>query len=211
MISIYEHMTKIKNTKSSTFLFPLLEIPKNIFVCDIKTSYKRTLYNTRFINTYLKDKNVNSYLKAHLFILIENYQDKDFSAFYSTMTAFPNYVDDYEFNGYLIMVYKVSDERIEDYQLVLDGKYSKISEAGKKLILSNHFYHGKSITIALILAKSSSLRESWEEQLSTPKSYVDLGDQEVWSKIMQEKEIITPELISELKVFNKLSPSKEFE
>jgi len=203
-------MTKIKTTKTSTFLFPLLEIPKSIFTCDIKSNFKRTLYNTRFINAYLKDESIGNYLKDHIFILIENYQDKDFSAFYSTMTAFPNYVDDYEINGYLVMIYKVSDERMEDYQLILNGKYSKISEAGKKLILSNHFYHGKSITIALILAKSSSLRESWEQTLRH-KSVIDLGNQEVWSIILPKKEILTKEVISELKVVKKLSPSKEFE
>lgn len=203
-----------KNTKTSTFLFPLLEIPKNIFACNIKNSFNRVIYDSRFINAYLRDENIDNYLKEHIFVLIENYQDKDFSTFYSTMTAFPNYVDDYEVNGCLIVIYKVPDNNLEDYNLIINGKYSQVSELGKKLILSNHFYHGKSVTIALVLAKSSSLRDSWEQQLSKfskPQAIANLGDQEVWSILTEEKEIITNEIFSELKVIKKLSPAKEFE
>jgi hypothetical protein len=43
-------MSEKKFTKTATFLFPLLNIPKNIFDCNIKDTWGRVKYTSRFIN-----------------------------------------------------------------------------------------------------------------------------------------------------------------
>lgn len=199
-------MSERKFTKTATFLFPLLNIPKSLFDCNIKDTWGRLKYSTRFINAYLLDESINRYQEGHVFILILNYQDKDFDVFYSTITAFPNYVDHYEKNEYLVLIFSIPQENFEDFSLLLQGAYSKISSDAKKLILSNNFYHGKPFTLPLILNKADVLKESWEDRLSLVNEHINspanLYDQEVWPILDLDKECLTDEA---LKVIDKKS------
>ena len=93
-------MSRKKFTKTATFLFPLLNVPKSMFECSIKDPWGRLKYTNRFINAYCSDTTISKYVNddenKYVFLVLENYQDVDFGTFYSTITAFPNYVDDYE-------------------------------------------------------------------------------------------------------------------
>jgi len=207
-------MTEIKFTKTATFIFPLLQIPKNLFEVSVLDKYGRNIYSNRFINAYLEDQNVTSFQddveNNYIFLLLKNYQDVNFSTFYSTITAFPNYVDDYDIKDCLVMVFRIPEETKEDYDLLINGKYSEISTESKKLILGNNFYSGKAFTLPLILNKSSALKESWEDKLSFigPHIYspADLGDQEVWPIINREKEVLTKEIIDSFIIKKDLQP-----
>lgn len=193
----------MKFTKTATFIFPLLGIQKNLFYCNIKTLGGYTKHTLRFINAYLSNPSVPDYNnKNYISIVVKNYRDVDFDAFYNTMITFPNYIDDYEVANCLVLVYKVPDETFDDYLKLLDGKYSEVSVEGKRLILGNAFYSGKPMTLPLILHKAESLRVSWEERLGC-----SLGDQEVWSCINMEEEVLCKhelKLISSTR--NTLSP-----
>jgi len=202
----------VKYNKTATFLFPLLEIPKELFTCNVKNSLGKSIITGRFINAYLEDADIKDYKENHLFLLINNYQDSKFENFYSTMTAFPNYVDDYEKHGHLIIIYKIPEEFLIDYKLLLNGSYSKISAKAKKLILANHFFCGKAFTLPLILNKSIALKDSWEERLSTENSPVNLYDQEVWPILEKNMEILNFNIIKDLNTKNnKLKYMGEFE
>lgn len=207
--------TNKKYTKTSTFLFPLLKIPKYTFNCHIENNFHKVLHTTRFINAYLHDNSLPYYSGDCVYLLLENYQDPKFEEFYFTLTSFPNYLDDYESNGYLVAMYSIPEENKKDYDLILEGKYSEISDAAKALIIGNYYYHGAKMTLSLILHKSDALKETWEKTLTfigkDIKSPANLRDQEVWSKIIQENQILTKEVFAELKLSNKIKPSKEFD
>lgn len=182
-------MSHVKYTKTATFLFPLLDIKKSVFSCDVKDVFKRPLFSSRFLNAFLYDEDVDKYQENHVFLLTRNYRDVDFDSFYTTMKAFPNYVDDYEKGDFLIFIFKIPDATIIDFHLLLKGKYSEISNESKNLIYGNHYYNGESSTLPLIMTKSNALKQSWEKTLShLPNSIVDLGNQEVWSIIIKEEE-----------------------
>jgi hypothetical protein len=186
-------MNKLKYTKTATFIFPLLEIPRIFFQCNICYPNGGLKYSTRFLNAYLKDENIVHYNdNTHVFLLLRNYRDIEFNNFYNTLTSFPNYVDDYEKDEFLISVFSIPDSTKVDFELILDGKYSKISKESRKLILGNHFYHNKPITIPLILNKDNSLKMLWEEKLNA-----SIGEQEVWSKILLEKETLNNTVLQE--------------
>jgi hypothetical protein len=206
---------KRKFTKTATFLFPLLEVPKYTFKCNITNSFNKPLYDSRFINAYLHDEALGYQDEDYIYLLLENYQDENFKKFYSTLSTFPNYVDDYESNNYLIVIYSIPEKNKDDYNLILDGKYSEISDDAKLLIISNYYYHGAKMTLSLILHKSNILKETWEKELSFTATGVnspaDLKDQEVWSKIMRSEQILTKEIFTELKLLKKLTPSQEFD
>jgi hypothetical protein len=204
-----------KFTKTATFLFPLLNIPKHTFSCNIKNSYNKVIYKSRFINAYLHDDKLSHRDDDHVYLLLENYQDPDFVNFYSKLTSFSNYIDDYESNGYLVAIYNVPEKNKKDYWLILEGKYSKIQDSSKELIINNYYYHGAKMTLQLVLSKSDILKATWEEKLSFISSNInspaDLKDQEVWSKIIYGEQILTNETFTELKVLKKLKTSHEFD
>lgn len=211
-------MKEIKFTKTATFLFPLLQIPKSLFDCDIRDRFGRLKYSTRFINAYLEDETINKYKSNdqidYVFVVVRSYQDVDFNTFYSTAQALTNYVDDYEFKGCCILVFSVPNERKEDFHLIKNGRYSEVSTDGKRLILANNFFSGKVFTLPLILNKAEVLKTSWEDRLTfigkDIYSPADLGDQEVWPIIDNVKEVLTKEVITEIHIQKSLSPSQEF-
>jgi hypothetical protein len=173
----------VKYTKTATFLFPLLEIPKQLFTCDVKNVFGKTMMTTRFYNSYIGDNEINNYIEGFIFVVTKAHQDIDYVSFYDTMIAFENYVDDYEKGKYSVFIYTVTEKFLPDYQLILEGKYSKISSEAKKVILQNHFFSGKPYTIPLIFNKSTSLKESWEKRIGE-----SIGSLDVWPIIDIEKE-----------------------
>jgi len=205
-------MTTMKFTKTATFLFPLTTIPKSLFECNIRDVFGRTKFTTRFVNAFSSSTCINKYQgePGLIFIVTKQYQDVGFEAFYTTITSFPNYVDDYDDSGYLVFIFKILEEHQKDYELILNGKYSKISQQSKKLILGNNFFTGKAFTLPLILNKSEALKTSWEDRLSTPTSPAFLGDQEVWPIIDSVEEVLTSAVMKNIAVTSKLTPSGEF-
>lgn len=211
-------MSDLKFTKTATFLFPLLQISKSLFDCDIKDRYGRAKYSTRFINAYLEDITVSKYKSNeetdYIFVILRSYQDVDFSTFYSTIQALPNYVDDYEYTGCCIVVFSVPKATKADFNLIKNGAYSKISTEGKRLILANTFYSGKIFTLPLILNKAEALKNSWEERLTFIGKDINspayLGEQEVWPILDYNKEILTKKIVQAIHIQKDLLPSGGF-
>lgn len=184
-------------TSTSTFIFPLLEIPKTFFKCDIKYPNGNLKYETRFLNAYLKDENIVQYQEGFVFLLTRGYRDINFESFHNSIINFPNYIDEYEKNEFIIYVFSIPEKLQKDYELLLNGSYSKISEDAKKLILTNHFFTGAVTTIPEILYLSPRLTAAWEERLSSDTSFVDMTGLEVWSKIDLKKQILTKSIIAQ--------------
>ena len=205
-------MSPLKFTKTATFLFPMTTIPKTLFECNIRDVFGRTKFTTRFVNAFSSSTCINKYQEESnlIFIVTKQYQDVGFEAFYTTITSFPNYVDDYDDSGYLVFIFRIPEENEKDYILILNGKYSEISAKAKKLILQNNFFSGKVFTLPLILNKSEALKTSWEDRLSNPGSPAVLGDQEVWPIIESVEEVLTPDVMKKIALKSKLEPSGEF-
>ena len=205
-------MSYVKFTKTSSFLFPLLEIPKTLFNCNVSSTFKNTIMTNRFLNSYLIDKDLNCDFNKDpfLFIVIKPYRDKDFQSFFDTLVSLDNYVDDYEKEDFITLIFEVKEKKIPDYNLIIEGKYSKISKESKKLILNNSFFRRPEV-LPLILSKSTELKKTWEARLSSPKHIVDLKDQEVWGILNKEEESFSCETLRELKKTKlKLTPNQEF-
>jgi hypothetical protein len=141
---------------------------------------------------------------------VKTYQDVDFDRFYTTLQAFPNYVDDYDSKGCCIFVFEVPEKRQKDFDLIKHGKYSEVTADAKKAILMNNFFSGKPFTLPLVLNKAEALKNSWEDRLSTPGSPAELKDQEVWPIIESENEELNDSIMSQITTKKELSPSGEF-
>ena len=51
-------MSDKKYTQTSTFLFPLLEIPKQLFRCDVTNNFNKRIMTTRFSNAFMWDEDL---------------------------------------------------------------------------------------------------------------------------------------------------------
>ena len=212
-------MSYVKYTQTSTFLFPLVDIPKQLFTCDVKSSFGRLIMTTRFLNAYMWDEDLEFEFNhgPYIFVVIKPYRDSNFEEFYSTIISMPSYVDEYEKGSYLVMIFKILEENMEYYNLILKGKYSELPAEAKKMILKNNYFRLAPNLVPRILNKNPELRKSWEKALSNyhedPRlnSVVHLGDQEVWSIIIYEEEGINEEKLKRLGKTQKLTPSKEFD
>lgn len=205
-------MSYVKYTKTSTFLFPLLEIPRSLFSCKVTNSTGGILMTNRFLNSYLNDQIISNteYNEGpYIYIIVKSNGDLEFESFYDTLTSLENYTEDFEYNDFLIMVFKIPDNYINDYKLLLEGKYSKISDEAKTIIIKHAFYSGKiRTTITKILTKHPSLKLSWEKRLSV-NTRVDLKDQEVWGIIEMEKETLTKDILIKNSKKSKMSLFRE--
>ena len=197
-------MKKVKHfTKTSTFIFPLLGISKHLFMYD-KKEYDRLVSKTRFVNAYIYS-NVCEKHNHHVSIVIDPYRDVKFDHFYSSLSGHDTFIDSYEVNDLLIMVFEIPDQYIDDLTLIVNGKYSAVSPAGKQLIMKNHFFDSESTIIPMIFNKAKKLKDAWENKIGA-----SIGDGEVWNIINVDEETLTNEKLD--KVRNKvLEPSKEFE
>lgn len=201
----------MKFTKTATFLFPLLNVPKSLFDCHITDSWGRLKYKSRFLNAYLANNTISKYKEEnYIHVLVRGYRDTDFEKFHSTIQAFPNFIDEYDIKECTVFIFSIPTDYQNDFDLLINGKYSEITANSKKLILGNHYFSGKSYTLPLILNKAIVLKESWEERLSNPTSPAYLYDQEVWPIINCTKEILTNEVISNYTTKNKFTPSGDF-
>lgn len=205
-------MSYVKYTKTSTFIFPLLGISKSIFTCHVENSFGQVIQSTRFLNCYLLDSDLVNYEfnnDPYVYVVIKNYRDIDFDAFQYKLMALSNYVEDYEKENFLIMVFKIPEKFMNEYTLILKGKYSELSNEVKLLIINHSYFSGKTLTLKHILQKSPKLKEVWENRLkSSDIEKIDLGNQEVWSKIDLAKESFSRKMLKELNTVKKLTPNK---
>lgn len=189
-------------TKTATFIFPLLGINKSEFAYT-KTTFSRIENCSRFHNAFLYDKISNVY-DNYVSIAIDNYRDVKFDSFYRNMLSHDLFVDSYEVEEVLILVFRIPDDKQEDFNLIKNGAYSKVSTESKQLIMSNHFFDGGSSVIPMILHKSNELREIWEKKIDAC-----LKDREVWAILNDEFETLTYQKLDKL-IVKKLKMSNEF-
>lgn len=201
-------MSYVKYTKTATFLFPLLEIPKEVFRCNVINSFGKTVMTTRFLNSYLMSDDLQNSIynsDPYIFLIIKPYQDINFDKFYEHLTTHSSYIDEYEKLNYIIMIFKIPDDYLEDYDKLISGEYSKISETTESLIIKNAFFSSDNYVLPLIFNKAKKLKLLWEKKLSfvAPgvNSPVDLGNQEVWGILDKQKETLTEKILKDLTTY----------
>lgn len=164
-------LAKVKTTKTTDFILPLLGRMKQ-------------WYGPWLINAYLGDCNITSPAKNCIFVLMKYSGKHAFAEKEALMLECEHYVDSYDVYGgeFVMYIYQLPEEMLEDYSLIMQGKYSMISDASKKLLEKGR---GNKSPMRFILSKDESLVEYWEEKLDVIFS----EDQEVWSIIEVDKEI----------------------
>jgi hypothetical protein len=103
----------------------------------------------------------------------------------------PNYINKKELENFTYYVYNIEEKYLDDYRLLLKGKFSKIKESTKTLILSRTRRQEDYDKIDEILYKSSSARKRYERMLEIPD--IDNLVDEYESKFGEEEILILGE------------------
>ncbi len=183
-------MSKKKYTRTATFLFPLLGVPRSLFIVE-QPKNGRTLRQSLFCNAYLSVVGHVSRERGIIYVLMRNPQNNEVeSELLNAFRACNNYRSHFQIKGYTILVFKIRDAFMKDYELILKGNYSSVSQGAKNMIFQHHFFSGKPHVLPLIMNKAKVLKEAWEERLDAK-----INNQEVWPIMQRAKETL---LLSDL-------------
>jgi len=194
--------------KTSEFLTPLLGISKEVFYAVPKNNFGNRVFNTRYINAYLRDTFIDDYREGHIFILHRNYQDSKYSQFDANIRNYPNFVKSYEIcnSKFGVKIFKIPDTYLKDYNYIKNGKYSKISDNTLELIMENTYGDDKTaIKVRQIVKKSPILKEAIENRLTVTLK----KEEELWGKFTQEDILLSQALRRCIGEY-KMKPNEKF-
>ena len=170
-------------------MVPTLKVPKD------------ALRSNGFINAYIKDAGREDQYADSIYLLfkptdLDKFREFLDSEYERTKTVIEDY--DYE-DGFVVVVYQLSDKYKKDFNLIKQGKYSKTSTEFQKLfpkvvkIVRNGLNKDEISLQYRIFNKAEDLVSFWEEKLG-----IDFEKEfEVWEGWDEQKEILELDKIKE--------------
>lgn len=196
-----------KLTKTAEFLLPLTKVAYEEFTY-AKPSFFDPIPSTRFYNAYLYDTDNPMYKENHICLVHNNVQDVRYPYFENRIVNHKNFIDGYEIPNtkYSIKIFKIDDSYQKDYELLIKGQYSKISEEALQQITTNTFGGDKTaIKVKQVVKKSPILKKAIEERIGK----TILEHEEIWGLFIEEHEIFNNK-VRKLLTDYKLEPSEDF-
>lgn len=153
--------------KSSIFIMPLLAING-----EIRTNFR---WNTNFCNCFIGTEEDADY-GEYIYLLYRFEGTKEFSSYENYLQKHIWFVGERQVDNYHTM-YQFKPDKLfmNDFKLIVEGKYSSISEISKTRILGFHCV-SRDKTLGKILYKDSSLKEEIENKLSSREHTVKIPE-----------------------------------
>lgn len=178
---------EVRKTCSTIFLLPGVGLKR------------QNLLRHGFISAYIDDKNHDVHYDTSIYLLYKPEQISEFQKFMtSEYKRTPLLVEDYDYpGGYVVTVYKFPSEFLSEYELFLQGKYSKFSKKYIDLFPSrievydpiDNLNKEKYSLQYHVFGRTAAIRKYWEEVLGyKPGELPD--DLEYWSIPEKEKETL---------------------
>ncbi len=149
-------VNEFEENDTSVYILPLLEIKSNHLLLD-KT----------FVNCYIEHYDFKHPLGEFVYLIYRylpvNYYAKFVSAFQNLDNC--KYYQRDKDKRFDCFVLKIEDKFVKDVKLILEGKFSKISEEAKNLILRFHNQQNPETPLSQILYKGELRRNELEEFL----------------------------------------------
>jgi hypothetical protein len=182
-----------KNTITSIFMVPTLQIPKN------------TLRENGFINAYSKDtcRDVVQYNEC-IYLL---FRPEDIELFREWLNneyeRTEQVIEDYDYNGgFVVIVYKLDMKYKADFDLVKQGKYSKTSKKfqdvfPKVLKITKNGLHRDELSLQYrVFNKTNDMVEYWQEKLGISEWDDDF---ELWEGYDEAQEELSKKVLKKLR------------
>lgn len=189
-----------KENVSTVFLLPGIEI---------KTELINEFYSQGFVNTFLTCEPL-TYPFPVLYLLFRPDQvNADFIGFANNLQKNTNFIETLDAGkGKVLMVYRIPKRFRRDYELFLEGKYSKLSAEYKKCFQLEQFkvdIYGKPVKegnkyikeptdFYHIFNKTDDIKSRWLERIGYPPETHILDDMEMYDMQDPVKETLEEEL-----------------
>lgn len=191
---------KIKENVSVVFLLPGVEI---------KSEIKNQFYSHGFRNTFLTCPPLTYPFEVIYLLFRPEVIDADFMSFAEELQKNPNFIEVIDGGkGKVLFVYRIPKRFRRDYELFLEGKYSKFSgdfrkcfqmeqfkldingrpikEAGRYVKEFTNFHH--------IFNRTDHIKDVWKERLGYKQDEHILDDMELYDRQDSVKETLEEEL-----------------
>lgn len=156
---------------------------------------RQRLLQFGFVAAFLDDVNHEVHYEEAVYLLFKPEDIGAFQKFLEEEYRKPGLiVEDYDYRGgYIVTVYKIDERYLPEYQLFLQGKYSKFSPeyislfpteivaelpSGAKVVKHSLHYH--------IFNRTREIREYWERKIGEKIS----DNMELWSSPDMDKEVL---------------------
>lgn len=170
-------INEFEDNVSSTYILPLIKIKK-----------EHLLIETTFINCYLQHYKFQHNIGEYVY-LIYRYLPLPFYAKFIEILQKQNgcisYFREVD-KRFDCFVFKIDESKIKDIKLILKGKYSKISDESKQLILKFHNQTNPEAPINQILYKGNLRRNELIEYFKCSSSDLDNVDFDNVPKLEEE-------------------------
>jgi hypothetical protein len=147
-------INEFEDNVSSSYVLPLLNIKKDYL-----------LLPTNFINCYVNHYNFKHYLGEYAYLIYRYLPISYYAKFIKVLQEQKgclSYIKD-EDKRFDCFVFKIDENYIEDIKLIFDGKFSKINENTKRIIMAFHNQTKMDSPIAQILYKGELRKNELEE------------------------------------------------
>ena len=146
--------------------------------------------NKYLIGCYIGDVNMPKFQDK--IMLVYNFSmNMDFITFEKKLSKNPYFLNDmdydYEAENIVIYVFNVPKEHLEDYQLVLEGKYSELSNDLKLKILKFWGDEQERSLLHSVLFKGTRIKQYWADKKLNPILYC--AEDEYWYLPRLENEL----------------------
>lgn len=169
-----------------------------IFLAPTLNITKARIEGMSYINAYVTD--VGHPLDYEPYVIFLLYKPENLELFRSFIEEEYERTDliieDYDYDGgYVVVVYKLDDDYKDDYDLILQGKYSETSDKFQQLFPDTVTVLGKERDSVqrMVFNKDPRMIEYWENIVGN--SSIGMYNLEVWPIFMIEKEILDIEQI----------------
>ena len=181
----------MRKTKSFTYIYPMLK--------DVLK------FRDLISNVFIGDDSYPN-LEGNIFILYKFSGEQAFLAYEEKMKEHPLHLSTYDPDkSHIMMVFKAPEFHQEDLNLLLDSKYSKISNAYKKILLAFHNI-SKEHPVGEVLYKPEIAFKKLEQKLELSESLP--RTQEV-SSILDKK--TREHYNGTYKIMSAITPNEEFD
>ncbi len=186
-----------KSKITFAYLLPLLGFKWTDIIINKYGTPVQTTKDSNFINCYIGDEKYPEITKDNKVLLLYKFDGNiEFVQFEGQMKAHARCIDIYDpYMCFVMFIFKVQDKFIDDYELVLQGKYSEISSHAKNTVIEFHGLktYGDQSRTYQILHKMEQAFVAKEEELNEglpSSSWIKIPrDQEAQSIIDEDLEI----------------------
>jgi hypothetical protein len=149
-------INEFENTLSTTYILPLLSIQK-----------KNLLMDLNFINCYISHHNYDHSTGDYIYLIYRYTPTNYYSEFCSILKNQKNFISfskekDKRFDCF---IFETKECFVNDINLILEGKYSLISNKAKQIILNFHNQQNSDSPLYQILFKGRLRRNELQESL----------------------------------------------